>query len=43
MIPLPECCTTCVSCGLPWCRDETPSPGEVEGLCPDCWELEDVS
>ncbi len=35
-----ECCATCVGCGLKWCRDERPSPGEADGICPDCYELE---
>ena len=34
-------CTRCVACDNPWCRDDTVSPGEGDGICTDCFETED--
>jgi hypothetical protein len=35
-------CTTCIGCGLRWCRANDVSPGEAERLCVDCFEMEDA-
>jgi hypothetical protein len=40
MSPLEPCDYTCNACGLTTCRDDRPSPGEVDGICASCWETE---
>lgn len=33
-----ESCTTCAACDRPFCRDNEVSPGEMGGLCSECWD-----
>ena len=35
------CCGTCAGCERTYCRDAEPSPGEADGICPTCWDIED--
>jgi hypothetical protein len=41
MSPLEPCCYHCVACGAKACRDERPSPGEVDLICAACYETDD--
>ena len=43
MTALEPCCSTCLGCGLTYCREVEVSPGEVDGICPSCYETEDAA
>jgi hypothetical protein len=32
-----ECDYTCAACSRTTCATTDPSPGEIDGLCGDCW------
>jgi len=42
MSPLDECCRRCQACERVWCCDNDVSPGEDQGICRDCFDVEDT-
>lgn len=42
MSRLEDCCRRCAACERVWCSETDVSPGEDQGICRDCFDVEDT-